>query len=326
MTRLIVKQAGPMMSVQDRGRSGLLQMGVSGCGPMDVTAMRIANRLVGNDEGDALIEFAHVGGQFEVSEPVLLAVTGGAVSVTIDGTPVATWESYRLDPGQTLRIGALTNAVWGYLALSGGIRTEPVLGARSTHLRSAIGGLEGRRLSAGDVLPLGATDETALSAPRKILRKPLSRSAGPIRVIEGPQAGHFDEAAWQQFLRGPFTVSASRDRMAQMLDGPKITAVAGHDVVSDGTVMGSIQVPASGRPIVLMAERQTSGGYAKIATVASVDLPRLAQALTGCQIRFKLVSRDHAEDLWIAHTRALDEVLTSLDHEAGATISEGGMP
>lgn len=318
MTTLIVKQAGPMMSVQDLGRTGLVQMGVSASGPMDGVAMRIANRLVGNQAGDALIEFANVGGQFEVDEPALFAVTGGAVSVTIDGERVDCWASHSLLPGQVLRIGALTNAVWGYLAFSGGIKTEPALGARSTHLRSAIGGLDGRRLAPGDALPLGATSGAVFAGPQKVLRTPLHRSAGPIRVIKGPQAGHFDEAAWQQFLRGPFTVSGSRDRMAQVLDGQQLVAAGGHDIVSDGTVMGSIQVPASGRPIILMAERQTTGGYPKIATVASVDLPRLAQALTGSQIRFKLVTQEQAEDLWIAHTRALDEVLSGLDQVVDA--------
>lgn len=318
MSTLTVKQAGPMMSVQDLGRTGLVQMGVSASGPMDGVAMRIANRLVGNGEGDALIEFANVGGQFEVDEPALFAVTGGAVSVTIDGKPVDCWASHRLEPGEILRIGALTNAVWGYLALSGGILTEPALGARSTHLRSAIGGLDGRRLAPGDLLPLGITSDSALNGPQRVLRTPLHRSAGPIRVVDGPQAGHFDQAAWQQFLQGPFTVSGSRDRMAQVLDGQEIVAFGGHDIVSDGTVMGSIQVPASGRPIILMAERQTTGGYPKIATVASVDLPRLAQAMTGSLIRFKRVTQEQAEDLWIAHTRALDEVLSGLDRAPDA--------
>lgn len=322
MSTLFVNQAGPMMSVQDLGRTGLVQMGVSASGPMDSVAMRIANRLVGNTNDDALIEFANVGGQFEVDEPVLFAVTGGAVSVTVDGERVDCWASHRLMPAQTLRIGSLTNSVWGYLALSGGIQTEPVLGARSTHLRSGIGGLDGRRLEPGDRLPLGGTSDSALAAPQKVLRTHLHRSAGPIRVIKGPQAEHFHAATWQQFLRGPFVVSSSRDRMAQFLDGQQIVAAGGHDIVSDGTVMGSIQVPASGRPIILMAERQTTGGYPKIATVASVDLPRLAQAGTGSLIRFRLVTQEQAEDLWIAQSRAMDAVLFSLD-QATEQMSKG---
>jgi len=138
-----------------------------------------------------------------------------------------------------------------------------------------------------------------------------------VRVVPGPQADHFDAAAWKNFLREPFSVTPSRDRMAQVLDGPAIRAFAGHDIVSDGTVAGSIQVPSSGRPIVLMAERQTTGGYPKIATVASVDLPRLAQTATGSTIRFKSISQEEAEDLLIARYNALANILASLEEKPG---------
>lgn len=309
MTNILIKQAGPMLTVQDLGRSGMLHLGVSGAGPMDGPSMRIANRLVGNADTQALLEFAHVGGQFEVTQPVRFAVTGGMVDITVDGERRHGWESFALLPGQVLRIGALRDAVWGYLAFSGGIDTPPVLRARSTHLRTGIGGLEGRRIAAGDSLPLGATQPAPLLAVVQPFRRPL----GPMRVIKGPQGDHFDAAAWDDFLGNDFTISASRDRMAQMLEGPIIRAAGGHDIVSDGTVSGSIQVPSSGRPIVLMAERQTTGGYPKIATVASVDLPRLAQAKTGSAVRFTLISQDEGEDLSIARSQALAAALSGLE-------------
>ncbi|RWX81777.1 biotin-dependent carboxyltransferase family protein [Neorhizobium lilium] len=309
MNTLEVLQAGPMLTVQDLGRAGFLHLGVSGAGPMDRPSMLFANRLVGNEDGDATLEFAHVGGSFTVEQPVRFAVTGGAVEITIDGERRHSWESHHLRPGQVLKIGALRQAVWGYLALSGGIRTPPVLNARSTHVRSGIGGLDGRRLAAGDRLPLGVTEAGALLA----LRRPLSRPTGPVRVVPGPQTDHFGDQAWKAFLDGPFRVTASRDRMAQVLDGPQILAFAGHDIVSDGTVAGSIQIPSSGRPIVLMAERQTTGGYPKIATVASVDLPRLAQCPTASLVRFHSVSQDEAEDLLIAQSQQWAEALASLE-------------
>jgi biotin-dependent carboxylase-like uncharacterized protein len=312
MNSLLIRQAGPMLTVQDLGRVGMLHLGVSGSGPMDGASMRIANRLVGNGDGQAVLEFAHVGGHFEVVEPVRFAVTGGAVEITVDGERRHGWESFSLLPGQVLKVGALRDAVWGYLAFSGGIDTPLVLGARSTHLRTGIGGFEGRRLAAGDRLPLGVTK----TAPLMALVRPFRRSIGPLRVVKGPQGDHFDSAAWRDFLGAGFTVSASRDRMAQMLDGPAIRAIDGHDIVSDGTVGGSIQVPSSGRPIVLMAERQTTGGYPKIATVASVDLPRLAQAMTGSSLRFKLVSQDEAEELLIAQSQALTEALSGLEEKS----------
>jgi allophanate hydrolase len=319
MTRLLIKQAGPMLTVQDQGRSGMLHLGVSGAGPMDGPSMQIANRLVGNEDSQAVLEFANVGGHFEVAEPVRFAVTGGSVDITVDGNQRHGWESFSLMPGQTLKIGALRDAVWGYLAFSGGIETPPVLGARSTHLRTGIGGLEGRRLAAGDSLPLGITH----LAPLMVLTQPFQRSLGPLRVVRGPQGDHFDASAWRDFLGGGFVVSASRDRMAQMLEGPPIRAFSGHDIVSDGTVSGSIQVPASGRPIVLMAERQTTGGYPKIATVVSVDLPRLAQAMTGTSLRFRLISQDDAEALSIARSQALNTALSGLEETSNMARFRG---
>lgn len=321
MSALSIKQAGPMLTVQDLGRTGLLHVGVSGSGPMDKWSTCFANHLVGNDANAAVLEFAHVGGIFEVSSPRRFAVTGGAVDISVDGEIRHAWESHLLRPGQILKIGALKGAVWGYLSFSGGIETAPELGSRSTHLRTAIGGLAGARLKIGDVLPLGKH----IPGPLQELGQPWRPSRGPIRVIPGPQGDHFDRTAWRDFLEGPFTLSAARDRMAQMLDGPTIIAAGGHDVVSDGTVPGSIQIPASGRPIVLMAERQTTGGYPKIATVASVDLPRLAQAPTGTVIRFVAISSDDAEDLLIAETQAARVAFSSLRQKSADDLAVEGI-
>ncbi|MFP5077789.1 biotin-dependent carboxyltransferase family protein [Rhizobium sp. YIM 134829] len=308
MSRLQVDQAGPMLTVQDLGRPGLFDRGVSGAGPMDPPAFEIANALVGNHRDAAALEFAVFGGRFSVDYPVRIAVTGGALEIRIDDRLCRPWESYVLRPGQSLSLGALRGAVWGYLAISGGIDTPPVLDSRSTHLRSGLGGLEGRRLAAGDNLPLGVSSPKPLRA----LAQGLPRGLGPILVIPGPQADHFAPRIWDLFLTSDFVVGPSRDRMAQVLDGPLLVAEGGHDIVSDGTVAGSIQVPASGRPIVLMAERQTTGGYPKIATIASADLPRLAQMPTGSRIRFRRISRDDAETLLIDSRRALAACLADL--------------
>lgn len=308
MTELLVRQAGPMVTVQDRGRKGLLHAGVSGSGPMDGPSMDLANALVANGADCAVLEFAGTGGVFEVSEPVRFAVTGGAVDIRIDGVAAFPWESHHLLPGQRLAIGAMRDAVWGYLAFSGGIDTPPVLGARATHLRSGLGGLDGRRLAADDRLPLGR----AAAGPLLAFRRFWQQARGPIRVVPGPQDDRFDAAAWRDFLEEPFIVSPSRDRMGQVLDGPRLHAAGGHDIVSDGTVAGSIQVPASGRPIVLMADRQTTGGYPKIATVASIDLPRLAQTPSGRPVRFAAISQAEAEDLLIDGRRALADAIAGI--------------
>lgn len=308
MSHLLVGEAGPMVTVQDLGRPGLQHAGVSRAGPMDAPSLRIANALVGNPPDAACLEFASVGGRFEVSEPVRIAVTGGGVDVGIDRSPLWLWESHVLLPGSVLTIGAMRDAVWGYLAVSGGIATPPVLGSRSTHLRSGLGGHEGRRLASGDRLPLGA----AQPGPLLALNRPFWRSNRPIRVVLGPQDDHFAPEIVERFLGEAYTVSASRDRMAQVLAGPPLPAAKGHDIVSDGTTLGSIQVPGSGQPIVLMAERQTTGGYPKIATLASVDAARIAQVPSGRTVRFSAISQRQAEGLAAAERETLADILATL--------------
>lgn len=309
MSILHILQIGPMATVQDLGRNGWLHAGVSGAGPMDPPSFRLANALVGNEPGVAGLEFAGTGGRFQVAEPVRFAVTGGNMDIRRGEERLHAWESHDLLPGQTLTIGALRGSVWAYLALAGGIDVAPVLGSRSTHLRSGIGGHQGRRLEAGDTLPLGR----ATPGPLLTLRHPLiQRPAQTLRVVPGPQSDRFSDEVMRLFLTSSFTLSSARDRMAQVLDGPALVAEGGHDILSDGTCAGSIQVPASGRPLVLMAERQTTGGYPKIATLASVDLPKLAQLPTGRSVRFAAVSQAEAEDALISERDRLQRSVADL--------------
>ncbi len=320
MTALLtILRSGPSMSVQDNGRYGFRARGVSTSGAMDRDAHAIANALVGNDPDAAAIEFALTGGTFTADRDTLIAVTGGSCQVEIvgkgenAGKPVPTWESHLLKAGETLRVGALRGAVWGYLAISGGIAIPKTLGSRSTHLRTAVGGLNGKALSPGDILPLG---ETGKLIPRT-LGTPYLRGHGPIAVIPGPQDDYFDENAWKTFLRQPYRTTTARDRMAMVLDGPALQAFRGHDIVSDATVVGSIQIPGSGKPIVLTADGQTTGGYPKIATVASFDLTRLAQLPAGQQFLFRTISADLAEEQAIHAEERLAAVIAGLKTSRG---------
>ena len=314
MTALLtILRAGPLMSVQDDGRYGFRARGVSTSGAMDRDAHAIANALVGNDPDAAAIEFALTGGAFTADRNTLIAVTGGNCQVEIAGRPVSTWESHLLKSGETLTVGALRGAVWGYVAMSGGIAIPKMLGSRSTHLRTAVGGLNGKALSAGDILPLG---ETGKLTPRT-LGTPYLRGHGPIAVIPGPQDDYFDEDAWKTFLRQPYRTTTARDRMAMVLDGPVLQAFKGHDIVSDATVVGSIQVPGSGKPIVLTADGQTTGGYPKIATIASFDLARLAQLPAGQQFLFRAISADLAEEQAIHAEERLSAVVAGLKKSEG---------
>lgn len=311
---LTVVSAGPMLTVQDRGRTGWRRFGVSTAGPMDSPSLALANALCANPPDAAAVEFAGVGGTFRAGRALRFAVTGGACDVRIDNRRVAPGESHRLASGEELRIGALDGAMWGYLAVAGGFVSPPVLGSRATHLRSGLGGVEGRALRSGDVLPVGpATGADVCLRPAVTLPGAnVGAGSGPIRVVPGPQQDYFAADVMARLSGEDFIVTPQRDRMGMVLGGTVLPAVRGHDIVSDGTVPGSIQVPGSGQPIVLMAESQTTGGYPKIATVISADLPRLAQMATGTRLRFAALSREAAEDVWIDHARRLRAVLAGV--------------
>jgi len=305
-----VLSAGPMLTIQDGGRHGLRHFGVSTAGPMDCPALALANALCGNPPLAAALEFAALGGNFSATRPLRFAATGGNCDVRVDGRRIAPGESHRLNPGEVLKVGAIEGAVWGYVAFAGGIAVPPVLGSRATHLRSGLGGLEGRPLRAGDILPLGEDE-----APDRCLRHEThtpSDTGGPIRIVLGPQDDYFDSEVIARLTGTEFTVTPRRDRMAMILDGAELPAARGHDIVSDATVPGSIQVPGSRKPMVLMAESQTTGGYPKIATVITADLPRLAQLPTGARLRFSVVSRDEGEEAWLAQAKALRVTLAQL--------------
>ncbi|MBB4120906.1 biotin-dependent carboxyltransferase family protein [Martelella radicis] len=310
MVMLEVAKAGLMVTVQAKPRTGYLAAGVSPSGPMDEDAFRIAQALAGNGPDAAALEFAQFGGSYRVSEPTLVAVTGGAAEVQIDGRPVPCWESHRLEPGARLDVGVLRGAIWGYIAFSGGIDVPLLLGSRTTHVRNAMGGFEGRSLVAGDRLALAPSAMLTPRRMRSIFRKP----SGPIRVIAGPQDDYFDARAWSLFLDEPFAVSTRRDRMASLLFGPALHAARGHDIISDGTPPGSIQVPGSGTATVLTAERQTTGGYPKIATVISADLPRLAQMPGGLPFRFAVVEQEQAEDSLLSARKQADTVIAEIEN------------
>ncbi|MBK0328116.1 biotin-dependent carboxyltransferase family protein [Rhodobacteraceae bacterium F11138] len=318
---LEILSAGPMLTVQDAGRNGLRHLGVSTAGPIDPDAMLLANALCGNRDDTAALEFAGPAGQFQTDRAVRFAVTGADCDIRIDARPVAAWESHRLTPGETLSIGAPRDGVWGYLALSGGIETAPVLGSRATHLRSGLGGVDGRALRNGDRLLLGPDRKVPCLRPAPQSLPAHSQEPGPIRVILGPQSDRFADDILARLTSASFTVTPQRDRMAMVLGGVELPAAGGHDILSDGTVPGSIQVPGSGAPLVLLAESQTTGGYPKIATVASVDLPRLAQIPVGRTVRFAVISREEGEDLWLAGRRALRAVLAGLTAKSEGMLS-----
>jgi len=303
---LTIVAAGPGVTLQDAGRHGYLRYGVTAAGPMDALAMATANRAVGAAPGATAIEVS-LGGIEVAAEGATLpiAIAGGNFEVSIDGQRMPSAVRLALAPGAKLRIRAGSGGAWCYLAVGGRIDVPPMLGSNATHTRSSLGGIDGRALAAGDVLPVrdvGAceSDPAALTAPW------LARGDDPIRVILGPQDDYFSQAQIDAFCRERWAISHRSDRMAYFLDGASITPANGLNIVSDGIVMGAIQVLGDGRPMVLMADRQVTGGYPKIATVIGPDQGRLAQLRPGSAVRFAVTTIAAAVEARRAERALLD--------------------
>ncbi len=284
----------PFSTVQDFGRVGWRRFGVTGAGAMDIESHAAANALAGNAVEAATIEFAHGGGEWTISgAPARIAVAGGSFAASIDGQAVPPGTSAVLRPGARLRIGGARDAVWGYLAVSGGIRVERELGSRATYVRAGMGGLDGRKLEAGDILKL---QPPVVTGPeRRLDRAPTEDPAAPIRVVLGPQDDYFTTESIAVFLSSHYQVTWQADRMGYRLEGPALVHAKGFNIVSDAILPGSIQVPGNGRPIVLLRDAQTTGGYPKVATIISADLGRFAQLRPLSRMRFAAVSPEAAQ-------------------------------
>ncbi|HEY7385590.1 MAG TPA: biotin-dependent carboxyltransferase family protein [Beijerinckiaceae bacterium] len=304
MTALLVTACGAMTSLQDFGRFGWQRHGVSNSGAMDRLALASANMLVGNAPDTAAIEFMLLGGTFRLAGgSARVAVAGAPCAITVDGRPALHTASLTLRDGQPLTIGPTQAGVFVYMAVAGGFALPPQLGSLSLHARGRIGGVDGRALQAGDRLPLQRNEAPGQT---ELMLDPLSlEPAAAIRVVLGPQDDYFSEAGRHTFLSSSYIVSQQADRMGYRLTGPRIAHALGYNIVSDGIVAGSVQVPGSGEPIVMMADRQTTGGYPKIATVISPDLRVLAQRRPGASVRFAAIDGAEATRLARGRARAL---------------------
>ena len=308
---IVITAPGFSTTVQDAGRGTQQSLGVPPSGVMDPLAMAAANALVGNPADAAVLEFCHVGPGFEVGDaPLRAAIVGGDAAIRRgDGEIVPANRSVVLQPGETVALRAPQSAVYAVLALSGGIDVPEVMGSRSTFLRGAFGGLDGRPLAAGDTLRAEAAD---LALADQELAGDLPYGEGPLRVVLGPQADYFDDDSLAAFLSGEYRITRESDRMGMRLDGAPLSHVQGYDIATDGVVNGSIQVPGNGLPVLLLRDRQTTGGYPKIASVVSADLPRLGAMRPGDVVRFAAVGIDEAVALRRAQQQRLDELCRSL--------------
>jgi biotin-dependent carboxylase-like uncharacterized protein len=290
MSKLVISAIGPASSVQDGGRYGAQRYGLTPSGAMDRLALATANSLVGNALLAAAIEIGPFGATFTARQgAVRVALAGALRNAEISGRAVASDTSMTLADGETLTLGFARGGSFSYLAIEGGIAGEPMFGSLAVNARAGLGSPYPRPLQAGDELQAAAASGVA---ERRIDLPPVVNA--PIRLVMGPQDDEFGDAI-HLFLDSEWKISATSDRMGYRLEGPAIKHLHGHNIVSDGTVNGSIQVPGNGAPIVLMPDRGTTGGYPKIATVISADFGRFAQIPAGTGFRFKAVSMADAQ-------------------------------
>ena len=307
---LQINQPGMLSTVQDTGRYGYQRFGMPTAGAMDTFALRAANALLGNDLGAAGIEATVLGPRIILLADTRIAITGANVSPTVDREPIPMWQAVPVRKGSRLEFHGPKDGMRAYLAVAGGIDVPVIMGSRSTYMKAAIGGLDGRQLRSGDILNAFGDALSALRPSPGFPTKAIPKYGvnHELRVVLGPQNAAFTQSGIDTFLNSTYTVSINSDRMGYRLEGEPIEHVTGPDVISDGTPLGAIQVPGSGEPIILLADRGTTGGYTKIATVISADISKIAQAMPGHTITFSAVSVEEAQE---AH-RKQEELLHSV--------------
>jgi biotin-dependent carboxylase-like uncharacterized protein len=304
MSKLVIASIGPASSVQDGGRPGAQRYGLVPSGAMDRLALAAANTLVGNEPFTAAVEVGPFGAKFTArGGAVRVALAGAPRNADIAGRAVASDTSATLADGETLTLGFARGGSFSYLAIEGRIAGEPMFGSLAVNARAGLGSPYPRPLQSGDELQTKA----ASGAAERRIELPAAADA-PIRIVWGPQDDEFADETKKLFVDSEWKISATSDRMGYRLEGPVLKHLHGHNIVSDGTVNGSLQVPGNGQPIVLMRDRGTSGGYPKIATVISADFGRFAQIPAGRGFRFRAVSMAEAQ----AEARKFAELLRTL--------------
>lgn len=312
-----IARGGLLTTVQDAGRHGMQQHGIVTAGAMDQTAYRIANMLVGNAAGAAALEATMVGPTLEFQADTLVALTGADMGATLDDRTVPLWRPFTARAGTVLVTGSVRSGCRTYIAVAGGIAVPRVLGSRSTDLIASIGGLEGRTLRMSDMLPAGDLTDAARAISARLAAAPeAARAAGRsliprysrepvIRVIAGPDQDRFSTRSRDRLTSDPFEVTAQSNRMGIRLRGSALSLAGAYDLVSSPVATGTVQVPPSGEPIVLMSDHQTIGGYPRMAVAVTVDLPLLAQTPPGARIRFRQVTVPEAQSLYLHRERDL---------------------
>ncbi len=304
-----ILKGGMLTTVQDLGRNGYQSQGFSVAGVMDMRSFKIANLLLDNPENEAVLEFTLIGPTLEFTSATIIAITGGDFQPTINGKPAPMYTALYMNKGDVLRFGSARTGSRGYIAFSSYLDIPVVMGSRCTNMKSSLGGFKGRKLQAGDYINFRIKRRyLPFFLSRTLDLDEFDQEEAELRVVMGPQDDLFSRQGIDTFLGSTYTVTSDFDRMGCRLEGPFIAPKKTSDIISDGIAFGSVQVPSHGKPIVLLSDRQTTGGYAKIATVASVDIPKLVQRKTDHKIRFRAITVQEAQQLIQEEMKELDEM------------------
>lgn len=291
-----IENGGALSTIQDAGRIGYQALGFGTAGAMDVDALKLANTLLGNEPDEAVIEMTLLGMEVVFEEANCFVLTGGDMGATLNGDTIDCCKVYAAKSGDILKCGFCKDGIRGYLSFAGGMDIMPVLGSLSTSMKYQLGGLEGRKLMPGDTIGFKNPKAKLSHMKRRFIEAPIyKKDVTELRVLLGFQKDYFTEEGLQTFFSSVYGVQSESDRMGYRLEGEAIGYKDTVDIVSDAIVPGAIQVPSNGQPIVLMADRQTTGGYAKIGAVISADLPLLAQMAPGSKVCFKEVTLEEAQ-------------------------------
>ena len=304
MAEIMFKSGGALSTIQDLGRIGYQQIGMPVAGVMDSYAARLANIIVGNEESAALIEATLLGPEIEVRGDCLVAITGADMNAAINNIKIALWKSYRVKAGDIIKLSGAIKGLRSYLAFSGGVLGDEIMESRSTYLKGGIGGFSGRAIKAGDIVKIGDMAENIINELDSSLIAQYGGDEISIKAVAGPNDEKFTQKSKDLFFSQEYKIGARSDRMGIFLEGETLEfSGESADILSSAILMGSIQVANDGLPIILMADRQTTGGYAQIATVITPDLYKLAQAMPGTKVRFQQVTVDEAMELYNAYEK-----------------------
>lgn len=303
---ITVLNPGLLTTVQDQGRVGYQQFGVSVSGVMDPRSAALANILAGNDRGEAVLECTMMGPHLQFDRGTVIAITGGDLGPTLDGQSIPSYTAVAVKAGQVLKFTAPRTGCRCFIAFAGGLDVPVTMGSRSTYMKAKIGGYQGRKLEKGDRIGLRAPVETLKRMEDRVLRPEfVPQPVYTLQVVLGPQDDAFTDSGIHTFLTETYTVTPEFDRMGCRLDGPAIAHKDSGDIISDGIAFGAVQVPSAGTPIIMLADRQTTGGYTKIGSVITADFRILAQLKTGDKVRFAQVSVEYAQGLLLSQRSAL---------------------